>query len=108
MRRYRALLARLSVVAMLASLLALAGNTAAQATTQAWSSPVQLSGLAQAQEVLTRPNGDVMVGCSSRSAANAVTTVTASGRPGDPVAPPSSPTIHASPPPTPVRNHSTA
>lgn len=85
MRRPRALLARFIPVAMLASLLALVGGSPANATT-AWTAPVQLTGMSQAQETITRPNGDVVVGCSARSAANAITTVTASGGDGGSVA----------------------
>lgn len=81
MRRWQSTLARLSAVAMLASLLALVGNSSAQATSQAWTA-VQLTGMAQAQNVLTTPAGNAVVSCSYYNTQNAIKVVNADGSSG--------------------------
>src|SRR5437667_8985973 len=65
MRRWRSAIARLSAVAMLASLLALVGGLPAQADsipTTNWS-PVSLSDIPGASTVTTDANGGVTAGC---------------------------------------------
>lgn len=68
MRRLRASLARLSAVAMLASLLALVGNNSANADelnpTLRWSA-ASLSDASNAQQLISNPQGGVTVGCSN-------------------------------------------
>lgn len=65
MRRWQALLARLSAVAMLASLLALVSSNSANADTALQWPSASLSDISNPQQLISNAQGGVTVGCSN-------------------------------------------